>query len=92
MVSCQNYVKIQLLLDFNTEYDTDLINTGLKFIDFRKSIHSMFTQSLILFQTKPMDILSLTATQGPKVWKEPSLAVIKRCLLWAEMLQAHDKA
>lgn len=39
-----------------------------------------------------MDILSFTATQGPKVLKESSLAVIKHCLLWAEMLQAHDKA
>lgn len=85
-------MKIQLLLDFNTEYDTDVVNTGLKFIGFRKPIHSTFIQSLILFQTKSMDILSFTATQGPKVLKESILAVIKHCLLWTEMLQAHDKA
>lgn len=39
-----------------------------------------------------MDILSFTATQRPEALKESSPAVIKHCLSWAEMLQAHDKA
>lgn len=42
LVSCQSCVKTQLLPDFNIEHDTDLINTGLKFIGFRKPFHCMF--------------------------------------------------